>query len=817
MKNEFLIFGDSVLAEVLYETIQQDDADRYSIVGFVVDDAFFSNANFCGKRVYKYSEIKNYFDQNNIEILPAVGYKNLNEFRCVLCCKLERDGWLIGNYINRRAIVRAERIGKGNLIFDGVNIGLKTVIGNGNIFYPNSLLAHHSIVGNFNFFAINSSIAGYVKIGDRCFFGNNSTTKDHISVGSMVLLGAGQYLSGKYDELQRLKDETMQEFKCCMEDILNKNNRNINGFECPIKVSTPEEYVPVVKNYLEKYISEVKRDAFRNDEGLVDTVELVCQTINDILDSKEFFDRANGNEYTKKDLCSLKKLIKGFINNEFLVNELNRNYALRGSTHNYEKELLLFRVRAGNFYQKEELYCCPLNKFKPGREGRFQMIGEPCLYLSATSWCSINEICPNGPFSIVGYRPNDLGKNLKILNFAVSQNLINGLSGEADKEKQSNLMKIFPLVIATSVTVEKQGEKYKPEYIISQILMECLKGLDLDGVAYLSAKGEDSFQYPYGVNVALLAKNEGKYEDVMDAFYVTSPLNLDEKVETFISTTFSDEFNAIKDGRKYKYLMLDNMLEFKEKIQIFYFGYSIKMLHTLLKSSLFVIVGVVSQTGKYASEFKDVCDENKLLFYEVADKDEIRLLCKRLRIKRVIMYEFGIIIPEDVCKDVRIVNFHPGNLLTNRGANPISWSVLLPELNAEMCAYRITGEIDCGYVISAHKSKVIKEDTPLTVKARLELFMDDMLKNVKKYFYYDNDDLYSYISGGTYRRRISAKDYTIDLQKDSKDTICRKIHSQIPYKGAIVSIKGIERRALEYREKTNGAYILLDNGEEIAL
>ena len=204
MKNEFLIFGDSVLAEVLYETIQQDDADRYSIVGFVVDDAFFSNANFCGKRVYKYSELKNYFNQSDVEILLAVGYKNMNRFRQKLYLRLKQDGWRIGNYINRHAVVRAKNIGTGNIILDGVNIGIKAELGNGNIFYPNSLLAHHSVVGDFNFFAISSSIAGYVTIGNNCFFGNNSATKDYINIESSTLVGAGCYLGNDVTEVGKV-------------------------------------------------------------------------------------------------------------------------------------------------------------------------------------------------------------------------------------------------------------------------------------------------------------------------------------------------------------------------------------------------------------------------------------------------------------------------------------------------------------------------------------------------------------------------------------------------------------------------------------
>ena len=52
-------------------------------------------------------------------------------------------------------------------------------------------------------------------------------------------------------------------------------------------------------------------------------------------------------------------------------------------------------------------------------------------------------------------------------------------------------------------------------------------------------------------------------------------------------------------------------------MDIFYFGYSTKMLKILLKSDLYNVIGVVTQSRKYGTEFHDICVNNKLNLFEI--------------------------------------------------------------------------------------------------------------------------------------------------------------------------------------------------------
>ena len=193
---DILIFGTNDFAEILYEYIKQGHgATSFCVKGFVVDVAYYhEKTSYDGLPIYPYSQLTAQFRQDEIMILVAVGYTNMNLCRKEIFQRLQQDGWKIVSYIDKRAIVNTEDLGTGNIILDGANIGVCCHVGTGNVFYPESLLAHHCSLGNFNFLAISSSVAGYVQIGDRCFFGNNSCTKEKIRIADACLVGAGCYL-----------------------------------------------------------------------------------------------------------------------------------------------------------------------------------------------------------------------------------------------------------------------------------------------------------------------------------------------------------------------------------------------------------------------------------------------------------------------------------------------------------------------------------------------------------------------------------------------------------------------------------------------
>lgn len=113
------------------------------------------------------------------------------------------------------------------------------------------------------------------------------------------------------------------------------------------------------------------------------------------------------------------------------------------------------------------------------------------------------------------------------------------------------MIRVFPLVIATMFTIKtsdgdrkkKYNEMIKYEYLLSQVLMNVLQKVGIDGVAYLSRQGKDDFQYPQMVCLAIpvndMDENE-EYGDLINDYVMTSPV---------LYNGFSD--NRIYEKRSY--------------------------------------------------------------------------------------------------------------------------------------------------------------------------------------------------------------------------------------------------------------------------
>lgn len=181
---------------------------------------------------------------------------------------------------------------------------------------------------------------------------------------------------------------------------------------------------------------------------------------------------------------------------------------------------------------------------------------------------------------VASFIPTERGSKLKILNLTISQALINGIYNklvdkvDVRKNLQNSMLKVFPLVIATSFRINENGRKLKYEYLISQALMKVISELNIDGIAYLSMQGKNEFQYPHGVNLALPAFDisENKlYSKYCDMFDVTAPVLFNYQVgkskKSYINTVYekTDVNGQYKFYGDTKYADLDNYLVSQNK------------------------------------------------------------------------------------------------------------------------------------------------------------------------------------------------------------------------------------------------------------
>lgn len=254
------------------------------------------------------------------------------------------------------------------------------------------------------------------------------------------------------------------------------------------------------------------------------------------------------------------KILKPYLEDEFFNSDLDNSYALRGMMRKRQCNILSYSkvfekgaTRSVSLYRavprviknKSEIYHVPLN-FNNGYQGRFSSRTNKTLYLGVTSMICHMEIgSPENNWSISGYKPNDEGKKLRVMNLICPQHLINGVD---DFCLQVSLLKIYPLIIATSIKVKNKKTDKNSEYRLSQLIMECLKDMKIDGVVYLSAQGMNDLQFPYGVSISFpVMDRSSKYENygsIIEKFDITEPLIVDEE---FDDKTIGEKTSYIND------------------------------------------------------------------------------------------------------------------------------------------------------------------------------------------------------------------------------------------------------------------------------
>lgn len=195
-------------------------------------------------------------------------------------------------------------------------------------------------------------------------------------------------------------------------------------------------------------------------------------------------------------------------------------------------------------HKKEDINYLEYNNRHFSKNTRFSSKEKICLYLGTTSYVCSKECRWDGKkkLYLASFKFNEEGKKLKIFNMVISQALINGMNSGVlnleDKKLSDDMLRVFPLAIATMFTIQtpdNEREKYdgnvKYEYLLSQIIMNVLQSVGIDGVAYLSRQGKDDYDYPQMVCLAIPVNDiseQNKYGDLINKYTMISPVLFNE-------------------------------------------------------------------------------------------------------------------------------------------------------------------------------------------------------------------------------------------------------------------------------------------------
>lgn len=196
-----------------------------------------------------------------------------------------------------------------------------------------------------------------------------------------------------------------------------------------------------------------------------------------------------------------------------------------------------YRARIGNEkqYSKKDLFHIGFEKRHLVSTNRYSIPGIPALYLGDSAYVCWEEF--NRPrFRELWFSKLENSKPLKIIEIL----LINDALEKINAENKTSRIKIihliryliyFPITLSCTIKVKHNGS-FKPEYIISQILLEyVLKNEKIDGIKFPSTKikyeqisniGCYNYIFPVKTN-----KKEGVCDKLVESFNMTEPTSLE--------------------------------------------------------------------------------------------------------------------------------------------------------------------------------------------------------------------------------------------------------------------------------------------------
>lgn len=331
-----------------------------------------------------------------------------------------------------------------------------------------------------------------------------------------------------------------------LEEIINIEAKtkyfdiNMKKFSLPVVEKFDFNYYSSLKKGLNIYNDYIKSlDEF--SVGLKDNVK---RNINLIIKSVEYYYNA---QFREAENCVL-NIINNYINNNFVISNLKDLYIFKEYKREdnfinpfYVKEIKPMGLYRGRIsvekLNRKDMLHIPLENRGLVSTNRFSMPGIPCIYLATSTYCCWLEL--NMPSRYMLYASSiQIPTDIKVLNLALSPKFIETMSvcrNDKDIYFLEEMLEIFPLVYATSYNILEQNRSFKSEYIVSHLIMQCMKELRIDAVAYFSKKISDETAYPYAINIAIPVekdfKKDNSYWLKADRVFLSEPISYSDFIK----------------------------------------------------------------------------------------------------------------------------------------------------------------------------------------------------------------------------------------------------------------------------------------------
>lgn len=330
----------------------------------------------------------------------------------------------------------------------------------------------------------------------------------------------------------------------------------LENFSLPISIESDDCYFNKLNEKLYEYQQYINFNFDEND----DLKNNVSKNIENIVNSIKYTYNAElNNAYN-----SIYDIIKNYTQHRMIVSTLDDSPAIRGLTKirqgiaekksfstDFRDQIAsviptFFKARItenSTVYNNLDLLHIPFDKRYLVSSQRFSIPGVPCMYFGTTSYVCFIELDQPCKENIY-FSSYKINPEKKVLNLSITQQLINGLimvNHILDTQEVQDILEFFPLIIATSFKVVPKEEHlnqtrfFKSDYIVSQLVMQCLKPLKIDGIAYVSKKFREdthdqlktNFAFPIFHNIDSTSED---YGDFAKELKMTSPKTLKELI-----------------------------------------------------------------------------------------------------------------------------------------------------------------------------------------------------------------------------------------------------------------------------------------------
>ena len=188
------------------------------------------------------------------------------------------------------------------------------------------------------------------------------------------------------------------------------------------------------------------------------------------------------------------------------------------------KDTKFYRLRPSDNYKlfsEEEMFHLPFEKCLKTSNYRFSISGLPILYLGSSMYgCWLEANQPDIEKANVALYQIDSGTRVKCLSLIMPQR-----KDKVTKER----IKLLPLILASTMKAQQPKEPFRPEYVISQLLTECVLKYNAEqkpdyllGIKYLSTKRSNEGNYYSGERYNYLYENYA-FPPVEYKFYGVCP------------------------------------------------------------------------------------------------------------------------------------------------------------------------------------------------------------------------------------------------------------------------------------------------------